>query len=69
LDRVFALLPSKKDMDLADELRPKIQEREQARKDRNFKRADEIRKELLEAGIVLEDTKDGVRWKILEKLG
>jgi cysteinyl-tRNA synthetase len=69
LDRVFALLPSKKDMDLADELRRKIQEREQARKDRNFKRADEIRKELLEAGVVLEDTKDGVRWKILEKRG
>ncbi|MCJ7563370.1 MAG: cysteine--tRNA ligase [Candidatus Aminicenantes bacterium] len=69
LDRVFALLPSKKDMDLADELRPKIQEREQARKERNFKRADEIRKELLEAGIILEDTKDGVRWKILEKRG
>ncbi len=69
LDRVFALLPSKKDRDIADELRRKIEEREQARKDRNFKRADEIRKELLEAGIILEDTKDGVRWKILEKRG
>ena len=41
----------------------KIETRQKARADRDFKRADEIRDELLEAGIVLEDTKDGVRWK------
>ena len=40
-----------------------IAERNQARKTRNFKRADEIRQQLLDAGIILEDTKDGVRWK------
>jgi cysteinyl-tRNA synthetase len=40
-----------------------IAERNQARKTRNFKRSDEIRQQLLDAGIVLEDTKDGVRWK------
>ena len=33
------------------------------RKDRNFKRADEIRDELKDRGIVLEDAKDGVKWK------
>lgn len=41
----------------------KIQERTQAKKSRNFKLADRIRDELLSDGIVLEDTKDGIRWK------
>ncbi len=40
-----------------------IAQRQAARKSRNFARADEIRNELASAGIVLEDTKDGVRWK------
>jgi cysteinyl-tRNA synthetase len=40
-----------------------IQERLDARKGRNFKRADEIRDSLLEEGIVLEDTREGTRWK------
>ncbi|MBQ7557465.1 MAG: cysteine--tRNA ligase [Lachnospiraceae bacterium] len=40
-----------------------IEERQQARKEKNFKRADEIRDQLKEMGIVLEDTRDGVRWK------
>ena len=40
-----------------------IEERNHARRTRNFARADAIRKELLEKGIVLEDSKDGVRWK------
>ncbi len=40
-----------------------IEERQQARKDKNFARADEIRNSLLEQGIILEDTREGVRWK------
>lgn len=40
-----------------------IEERQQARKNRDFARADEIRDELLEKGIVLEDTREGVKWK------
>ena len=40
-----------------------IEERQVARKGRNFQRADEIRAELLEKGIVLEDTREGVKWK------
>ena len=40
-----------------------VQERTQAKKSRNFKRSDEIRDHLTQAGIILEDTKDGVRWK------
>ena len=41
-----------------------IEERNAAKKKRDFKRADEIRQQLSDAGIVIEDTKDGsVRWK------
>jgi cysteinyl-tRNA synthetase len=40
-----------------------IEERQAARKGRNFARADEIRKLLLEQGVVLEDTAGGTRWK------
>jgi cysteinyl-tRNA synthetase len=40
-----------------------IAERQAARKAKDFKRSDEIRTELLDRGIVLEDTKDGARWK------
>ena len=40
-----------------------IKEREQARRDRNFARSDEIRAQLLAIGIQLDDTKDGARWK------
>ena len=40
-----------------------IEERQAARKAKNFARADEIRNELLEKGIILEDTREGVKWK------
>ena len=40
-----------------------VAERTQAKRQRNFARADQIRKELAEKGIVIEDAKDGVRWK------
>jgi cysteinyl-tRNA synthetase len=40
-----------------------VAERTQAKKQRNFVRADQIRNELAEKGILIEDSKDGVRWK------
>ena len=40
-----------------------IEERQAARKEKNFARADEIRALLLEKGIILEDTREGVKWK------
>jgi len=40
-----------------------LAERDKAKKIRNFARADQIRRELTEKGIVIEDSKDGVRWK------
>ena len=41
----------------------KIEERREAKKEKDFARADAIRAELLEKGIVLEDTREGVKWK------
>jgi cysteinyl-tRNA synthetase len=46
-----------------EEVERRIAERTAAKKARDFARSDAIRNELLEAGIILEDTKDGVRWK------
>ena len=48
---------------LDEEIQKLIDERQEARHRRDFARADEIRNQLAERGIVLEDTKDGVRWK------
>jgi cysteinyl-tRNA synthetase len=52
---------------LPQEIEQKIKEREQARQQRNYALADKIRNDLLVQGIVLEDTKDGARWKIIKK--
>ena len=64
LDQVLAVLPEEKKMSLPPDILSRIEKREKARQENNYKLADEIRKELLQQGIVLEDTKDGVRWKI-----
>ena len=45
------------------EIEALVEERQEARRQRNFARSDEIRDLLAEKGIILEDTKDGVRWK------
>jgi cysteinyl-tRNA synthetase len=48
---------------LDDEIQALVDERQAARKAKNFARSDEIRNLLAEKGIILEDTKDGMRWK------
>src|SRR5690625_7860266 len=48
---------------LAEEVEALIQERTEARKDKNFARADEIREELTQKNILLEDTVQGIRWR------
>ena len=48
---------------LDDDIEQLIEERQNARKNRDFARADEIRDQLLGQGILLEDTREGVRWK------
>lgn len=48
---------------LAEEVEALIQERTEARKNKNFERADEIRDELTQKNILLEDTAQGIRWR------
>ncbi|MBW3018035.1 cysteine--tRNA ligase, partial [Candidatus Woesearchaeota archaeon] len=61
-DTVLGLLHTE-EMVLEDEIQELIDEREAARKRKDWARADEIRNKLEKAGIVLEDTPKGVRWK------
>lgn len=63
LSDVLGLIVEKEEEILAEDIEALIAERQAARKEKNFKRADEIRDELLEKGIVLEDTREGVKWK------
>ncbi|MGZ5514328.1 MAG: CysS/YqeB C-terminal domain-containing protein, partial [Candidatus Aminicenantales bacterium] len=60
----FANTTQKQDQ-LNAEVKDKIADRQKARAANDFAMADAIRQELLAMGIVLEDTKDGVRWKKL----
>lgn len=60
---VLGLKVEKEKEILDGEIEELIQQRQNARKEKNFTRADEIRDELLEKGIILEDTREGVRWK------
>jgi cysteinyl-tRNA synthetase len=48
---------------LEEEIERLIQERQQARKDKNWALSDKIRDDLKSRGIILEDTPQGVRWK------
>lgn len=63
LSDVLGLLVNKEEELLAEDIEKLIEERQMARKERNFQRADEIRDELLQKGIILEDTREGVKWK------
>ncbi|HEY0657608.1 MAG TPA: cysteine--tRNA ligase, partial [Pyrinomonadaceae bacterium] len=62
-DSVLGIFGEEKEEMLDAEIENLIEERQEARRNRNFARSDEIRELLSEKGIVLEDTKDGVRWK------
>ncbi|GFN36564.1 cysteine--tRNA ligase [Tepidimicrobium xylanilyticum] len=62
LSNILGIL-SKKEEILEDEILELIEKRTQARKDKNYKLADEIRDKLKEMGIILEDTQEGVKWK------
>jgi cysteinyl-tRNA synthetase len=64
-DEFFDVLrPSSKEGALTDaEIDARIAERTRAKKAKDFAGADRVRQELLDQGVVLEDTKDGVRWK------
>ena len=63
LGDVLGLILEKKEELLAEEIEKMIEERQAARKAKDFAKADEIRNKLLDMGIVLLDTREGVKWK------
>jgi len=63
IDSVLNVFGKERHEMLDSEIQSLIDERQEARRRRDFARADEIRDELGRLGITLEDTKDGVRWK------
>ena len=63
LSDICGLIADKKEEILDTEIEALIQERQDARKAKNFARADEIRDMLAAQGIILEDTREGVKWK------
>lgn len=62
IDSVLGILEQNEES-IDSKIQKLIDERESARKKKDFKKADEIRNQLKEKNIILEDTKDGVRWK------
>ncbi|MDO4330101.1 MAG: cysteine--tRNA ligase [Lachnospiraceae bacterium] len=60
---VLGIITERKAEILDEEIEKMIADRQQARKSKNFALADEIRGKLLDMGIVLEDTREGVKWK------
>lgn len=62
-DSVLNIFGTEQQEMLDGEIQNLIDERQEARRRRDFRRGDEIRDELAGCGIILEDTKDGVRWK------
>lgn len=63
LGNVLGLLQNEKDNEVDSEIADLIEKRQQARKDKNWAVADEIRDRLKDMGIILEDTPQGVKWK------
>ena len=59
---VLGIETKRKEEILDKEIEALIEERNQARKEKNYARADEIRDQLLEQGIILKDTREGVKW-------
>ncbi len=60
---ILGIIVERKEEILDEDVEKLIEERQAARKEKNFARADEIRGMLLEQGIILEDTREGVKWK------
>ena len=60
---VLGIITERKAETLDSQVEELIAARQQARKEKNFALADEIRGKLLDMGIVLEDTREGVKWK------
>lgn len=60
---ILGIITEKKEEILDSDIEALIEERQAARRAKNFARADEIRDQLSDMGIILEDTREGVKWK------
>ena len=63
LSDILGLIVNKKEEVLDEEVEKLIEERQSARKAKDFAKADEIRDKLADMGIILKDTREGVQWK------
>ena len=62
---MLGIITERKHQVLEKEVEELIEKRTKARKDKDFALADQIRGQLLDMGVVLEDTREGVKWKRL----
>jgi len=61
-DNVLGVM-GEEELEISEDIQKLVDEREEARKNKDYAKADQIRDTLLEKGIILEDKSDGVRWK------
>ncbi len=66
LTQILGIITKREKELLDQDIEDLINERQVARKEKNFQRADEIREELSKKGILLEDTREGVKWKRID---
>jgi cysteinyl-tRNA synthetase len=65
LGSIFGILQKEiKKEEVSDEIKKLVDEREEARKKKDWKTADDIRTKLKNMGVILEDTPEGIKWKI-----
>ena len=67
LGKPLGMLQKSTKVNLDDEIQKLVNERQQARKDKNWALADKIRDDLKSRGIVLEDTPQGIRWHKIDE--
>jgi cysteinyl-tRNA synthetase len=60
---ILGIITKKEEEILPEEIERLIEERQEARKNKDFAKSDQIRDNLLEKGIILEDTREGVKWR------
>lgn len=65
---VLGLVYNKEENSLNDEIEKLIEKRQQARKNKDWATADKIRDELKNKNVVLEDTPQGVKWRVLNNI-
>ena len=66
VNQILNIIEEETAHELPDEIKELIEKREEARKQKDFKLADDIRDQLKQKNVILEDTREGAKWKILK---